>query len=98
MHMPTARTARLLSLLLVLALCLPAVPAAAPQSSPAPTTTAAAGAQCFQIKPLREQLLPVRQPGFGLLQPVIQQSLAQFAIAPAGERNQPSVLSFSQAC
>ena len=50
MHMPTARTARLLSLLLVLALCLPAVPAAAPQSSPAPTTTAAGGAQCLALQ------------------------------------------------
>lgn len=50
MHMPTARTARLLPLLLVLALCLPAVPAAAPQSSPAPATTAAAGAQCLALQ------------------------------------------------
>ena len=47
-----------------------------------------AGALHFQIEPIREQFAPVRQPGLGLVQPVIQQRPPQFALAAPGQGNQ----------
>ena len=47
-----------------------------------------ASALHFQIEPVREQLPPIRQPGLGLVEPVVEQRLPQFALAAAGQGDQ----------